>query len=78
MADEAVGVDALLSDRQELDRVQACIRALPASLREPLLLYAVEELSQGEVAEALGLSEKAVEVRIYRARKRLAEMLSKN
>ena len=41
-------------------------------LRETLGLRAIEGMSQAETAEALGISEKAVETRLYRARLRLA------
>ncbi|MBR0552785.1 RNA polymerase sigma factor [Stakelama marina] len=57
--------------RDELRRVQAKIARLPASLREPLILVTHEGYSQGEAAAILGISEKAVETRIYRARARL-------
>ena len=48
------------------------IAALPASLKEPLVLRTIEGLSQAETAEVLGISEKAVETRLYRARSKLA------
>jgi RNA polymerase sigma-70 factor (ECF subfamily) len=35
------------------------------------VLRAIEGMSQAEAAEALGISEKAVETRLYRARQRL-------
>lgn len=43
--------------------------------RRPLLLTAFEGLSQQEAGEILGVSAKAVETRIYRARRLLAERL---
>lgn len=61
--------------RAELARVQAAIATLPATLREVLLLRTVEELSQAEVADLLGISGKAVETRLYRARVLLSEKL---
>jgi RNA polymerase sigma-70 factor (ECF subfamily) len=48
------------------------IAELPAQLQEPLLLTAFEGMSQIEAGKALGISPKAVELRIYRARKQLA------
>jgi RNA polymerase sigma-70 factor (ECF subfamily) len=41
-------------------------------LREPLLLCGVDDLSHAEAAEALGITAKAVELRIRRARAALA------
>ena len=58
-----------------LARLDRAIAALPGQLKEPLLLTAFEGLSQAEAGEALGISAKAVETRVYRARKLLAEAL---
>jgi RNA polymerase sigma-70 factor (ECF subfamily) len=44
-------------------------------LRTALLLFAVEGRSQQECAELLDVSAKAVETRVYRARKRLEDTL---
>jgi RNA polymerase sigma-70 factor (ECF subfamily) len=42
------------------------------------VLTALQGLSQKEAAEALGVTAKVVEMRVYRARKRLAEMLDRS
>lgn len=73
VADDQVGIDDAASDRQELDRVTRAISALPANLKEPLVLRTIEGLSQAETADVLGISEKAVETRLYRARRTLAD-----
>ncbi len=49
---------------------------LPAKYREPVVLRYFEDLSIGEIGEALGLSANAVEVRLTRARQKLKRMLS--
>jgi RNA polymerase sigma factor CnrH len=59
-----------------LTRLDRAIAALPRQLKEPLLLTAFEGLSQAAAGEALGISAKAVETRMYRARKLLAEALN--
>lgn len=61
-----------VADREELELLWTAIAALPASLKEPLVLRTIEGLSQAETAEVLGISEKAVETRLYRARSKLA------
>jgi RNA polymerase sigma factor (sigma-70 family) len=66
--DDAIGADVVVGDRDELRRTERAIAELPQSLREPLLMQAVEGLSQAEVAESLGISAKAVETRVRRAR----------
>ena len=67
--------DAQAFDRAELARVEQAMRRLPHRLREVLVLRAVEGLSQAESADVLGVSEKAVETRLYRARKQLQDIL---
>jgi RNA polymerase sigma factor (sigma-70 family) len=60
-----------------LARVHQSIRDLPAPLRDPLILTALEGLSYKEAAAVLGLTPKAVELKIARARARLAETLAR-
>ena len=76
IADPAIGADRVLADRQELQRAMGAIASLPARLKDVLVLRAIEGLSQAEVAQLLGITEKAVETRLYRARRKLALMLS--
>ena len=71
VADEGIPADRQLVGQIELARVREAIAKLPAAIREPLILHAIEGLTQAETAEILGISEKAVETRIYRARKAL-------
>ena len=65
--------DALKQAR--LDALDAAIAALPAGLKEPLLLTVYERLSHMEAAAILGLSAKAIETRIHRAKQRLRDIL---
>lgn len=55
--------------------VQAALAKLPPDLRQALLLFTTEEMSHAEIAKVLGCSEKAAELRIYRARRALKEQL---
>lgn len=59
----------------ELARLDIAISALPANLKEPLLLSLTENMPYRDIAEALGITAKAVEVRIYRAKRALADAL---
>ena len=63
------------SNETALTNLDRAIATLPSQLKEPLLLTAFEGLSQIAAGEALGISAKAVETRVYRARKLLAEAL---
>ena len=71
--DQSPDVDAAL--REQLAMLQKAIEELPHDLRTALLLCTVEGHSQQECAELLGISSKAVEARVYRARKILENKL---
>jgi RNA polymerase sigma factor (sigma-70 family) len=77
-AAESATPDAdLPADTQEaaLARLDRAIAMLPPQLKEPLLLTMFEGLSQEAAGDILGITAKAVETRIYRARKQLATLL---
>jgi len=57
--------------------VRDAIAALPAELREAVVLFEYEQLSQQEIALAVGATPKAVETRIYRAREKLRVALKR-
>jgi RNA polymerase sigma-70 factor (ECF subfamily) len=61
----------------ELSALEKAISELPEDLKNPLILAALEGYSQAEVAELLGISRKAVEMKVYLARKLLLEKMSK-
>lgn len=76
VVDDAVAGEAAIDDVRALRRTTRALAQLPTGLKEPLILTAIDGLSQAETAVVLGISEKAVEVRIYRARKALAVALA--
>ncbi len=55
--------------------VRDAIAALPTDLREAIVLFEYEQMSQAEIALVVGASAKAVETRIHRARERLRARL---
>lgn len=62
--------------REERARaVRAAVLALPDDLRESLVLSIYENLSHAEIGAVLGLSAKAIEMRVYHARQILKERL---
>lgn len=63
--------DQTAADRAELAATARAIADLPSNLKDVLLLRTLEGLSQAETAAVLGISEKAVETRLYRAREKL-------
>lgn len=74
--DSQLSPDDAAALREKTVLVQDAVAALPADLREALLLFTVEDMSHAEVATTLGCTVKAVEVRIYRARQALKKALS--
>jgi RNA polymerase sigma-70 factor (ECF subfamily) len=76
--DSAPSPDEKAALRERTALVNQAIAALPADLRESLLLFAVEQMSHAEIATTLNCSAKAVEVRVYRARQALKEVLSRH
>jgi RNA polymerase sigma factor (sigma-70 family) len=61
--------------RELAERLLDAIRALPVRYRDPLLLRHSRDLPYSQIGAILGISEKAVQVRIFRARKMLAKRL---
>lgn len=67
----------LAATSEELLRLEKAIQQLPSDLRDALILFALEGLPQRECAELLGITAKAVETRVYRARKILVAAMKK-
>ena len=64
------------TDEPRLAALEAAFAKLPAALKEPLVLTALDGLSHKDAAALLGISAKAVETRVYRARAALARELN--
>ncbi|HET9376380.1 MAG TPA: sigma-70 family RNA polymerase sigma factor [Chthoniobacterales bacterium] len=66
-----------LIERSELARqVREAIEELPHELKTAVLLHEYENLSYDEIGKVLGCTQKAVETRLYRARKLLRKKLA--
>jgi RNA polymerase sigma-70 factor (ECF subfamily) len=57
-------------------RIEQALLALPEALRAPVVLFDVEGLSYGEIAEVLQVAEGTVKSRIHRARQALRAHLA--
>ncbi len=75
VGDVAPSVEDRMDDRRRVQRLDAALHDLPDGQRAPLLLAVLEGRSHAEIGQILGLTPKAVELRIARARKALAERL---
>jgi len=62
--------------REEVRELQAAIANLPEQYRVPMVLRFSLQMPYEEIAEVMGISQGAVEVRLVRARKALRQMLS--
>jgi len=58
-------------------RALRAVDELTPKLKAPFVLHVLEEHSQRECARILGISEKAVETRIYRARKQVVNIMGR-
>ena len=68
--------DQAVISAQRHAHVLALIDRLPRKEREALLLCALDELSNGEIAAVLGITESSVRSRLFRARRELATMMA--
>lgn len=75
VADGAEPADERMEASRRLSRLNDAISGLPPRLKAPLLLTAIEGRSQAEAAGILGVSVKAVETRLARARRKLSDAL---
>jgi RNA polymerase sigma-70 factor (ECF subfamily) len=76
LVDFRLSPEAALRDAELRGALEGAIGALPPALRAAFLLRDVEGLSTAEAAEALGISEANLKVRLHRARLQLRERLS--
>ena len=77
IVDPAPSPETAAAYRQILRRVDTAIATLPNSLKEPFVFTVFDGLSQREAAELLGISEKAVETRVARARQSLSSSIGR-
>jgi RNA polymerase sigma-70 factor, ECF subfamily len=60
-----------------ISSIKEALKKLPHDLKTVILLYEYEDRSYEEISSVLGCSIKAVEMKLYRARKLLRELLSR-
>jgi RNA polymerase sigma-70 factor (ECF subfamily) len=76
IASPATPADEIAQGAQVNLVLEKLMATLPAKLREPLLLSAIEEMSPREVAATLGVNEATVRSRVFRARQILKGKLA--
>jgi RNA polymerase sigma-70 factor (ECF subfamily) len=73
--DERLSPEALLAQRQTVDRVRQAVQELPTDFREVIVLRELEGLSYKEIAAVVGVPIGTVMSRLARARERLLGVL---
>jgi RNA polymerase sigma-70 factor, ECF subfamily len=73
----AAGMSAeqLAAEAQTAALLERLIASLPDTLREPLVLSTIEEMTSSDIGAALGIPAASVRTRIFRARQLLREKL---
>ncbi len=74
--DEQLNPEALVIQRQAVDRVQRAIEELPADFREVIVLRELEGLSYKEIAAVIGAPIGTVMSRLARGRERLLAIMN--
>ena len=75
VASDAPSAETQTQDTQALQALDRALSTLPDTLKTPLILTALDGLSTAEAAAVMGVSPKAVETRLYRARKALGAQM---
>jgi RNA polymerase sigma-70 factor (ECF subfamily) len=64
-----------IEQKETNQRVRDAVAKLPATDREVIVLFYLEEMSVSQISKMIGVKETAINVRLHRARKRLKELL---
>lgn len=75
VASNAPSAETQAQDTQALQALDRALSTLPDALKTPLILTALDGLSTAEAATVMGVSPKAIETRLYRARKALGAQM---
>jgi RNA polymerase sigma-70 factor (ECF subfamily) len=73
--DSTPAPDSGAASEQARLKLEKAVADLPRQLKEPLVLTMLEGMSHKDAGEFLGINAKAVETRVYRAKRRLASVL---
>jgi len=73
--DESLDPEALVLQRQAVEKVQRAVQELPADFRDVIVLRELEGLSYKEIAAVVGIPIGTVMSRLARARERLLAIL---
>ena len=75
---KGVEPSVLQPEMDSYGKARHAVESLYPKLKIPLLLKEVEEMSVEEISKAMGITQTNVKVRLFRARRKLAEVLGKD
>jgi RNA polymerase sigma-70 factor, ECF subfamily len=78
LPDNALGVEARISIREEQHKIQALLNILDPVDRAAVVMYYWYDFSYDEICQALSLTNSAIKSRLHRARKAMANEWLKN
>jgi RNA polymerase sigma-70 factor (ECF subfamily) len=70
--------EALVEDREDLNRILSCVQQLPDDRREALIMRFALGMDNREIARALGRTDGATKVLLHRSIKQLEELVSEH
>jgi RNA polymerase sigma factor (sigma-70 family) len=73
--DHLPNAEEVIDTRQRLDRLRSIIQELPERTRQIFVLHRIEELTYGEVAAMLGISESSVQKHLAKALQHVVQRL---
>lgn len=73
-SDDPSGLDRLMEDQQKT-LIEQALQQLPHSDRTLITLYYLQELNIAEISQAMHLDGNTIKVRLFRARKKLHQLL---
>jgi RNA polymerase sigma-70 factor, ECF subfamily len=68
--------EAIVQDREDLNRILTCVQQLPDDRREALIMRFALGMDNAEIARALGRTDGATKVLIHRALRQLEELVA--
>jgi RNA polymerase sigma-70 factor (ECF subfamily) len=67
--------EQFMAGEDDRERIAGALEKLPLRLRQVIVLRDIYDLTHGDIAKELGISEAAAKVRLHRARRRLRDLL---
>lgn len=77
LPDRTATADEAVAEGEQIQELRQAVDRLPEKLKAPLIFCVLEGRSHKEAAELLGATPKSIELRIYRAKRKLRDGLTR-